>query len=67
MSDVRDPWNAGSTYESFMGRWSRRLAPRFVSWLGIPGRAALAGGRLRDGRAHERDLRACRPGVGHGL
>jgi SAM-dependent methyltransferase len=36
MTDVRDQWNAGSTYEDFMGRWSRRLAPRFVSWLRIP-------------------------------
>jgi SAM-dependent methyltransferase len=36
MTDLRDTWAAGSTYEAFMGRWSRRLAPRFVSWLGIP-------------------------------
>jgi SAM-dependent methyltransferase len=36
MTDVRDQWAAGSTYEDFMGRWSRRLAPRFVSWLRIP-------------------------------
>jgi len=36
MSDVRDQWAAGSQYEDFMGRWSRLLAPRFVSWLGIP-------------------------------
>jgi SAM-dependent methyltransferase len=36
MSEVRDRWAAGSTYEDFMGRWSRRLAPRFVSWLRIP-------------------------------
>jgi SAM-dependent methyltransferase len=36
MTDVRDKWAAGSTYETFMGRWSRRLAPRFVSWLRIP-------------------------------
>jgi SAM-dependent methyltransferase len=35
-SDVPDRWYAGSTYEGFMGRWSRQLAPRFVSWLGIP-------------------------------
>jgi len=33
---VRDQWSAGSTYEDFMGRWSRRLAPHFVSWLRIP-------------------------------
>ena len=36
MVDVRDRWAAGSTYEEFMGRWSRRLALRFVSWLRIP-------------------------------
>jgi SAM-dependent methyltransferase len=37
MSEVRDKWAAGSTYEDFMGRWSRQLAPRFVSWLRIRG------------------------------
>jgi SAM-dependent methyltransferase len=31
-----DRWAAGSTYEDFMGRWSRKLAPRFVSWLDVP-------------------------------
>jgi SAM-dependent methyltransferase len=33
MSEVRDRWAAGDTYEDFMGRWSRRLALEFVSWL----------------------------------
>jgi SAM-dependent methyltransferase len=37
MSEVRDRWAAGSRYEDFMGRWSQQLAPRFVSWLQIPG------------------------------
>lgn len=36
MTDVRDRWAIGSSYEDFMGRWSRRLAPAFVSWLRIP-------------------------------
>lgn len=36
MSDKHDGWIAGSSYEEFMGRWSRQLAPRFVSWLNIP-------------------------------
>lgn len=35
--DVPDKWAAGSIYDGFMGRWSRLLAPRFVSWLRIPG------------------------------
>jgi SAM-dependent methyltransferase len=33
MHDRTDRWQAGSTYEDFMGRWSRLLAPQFVSWL----------------------------------
>jgi len=36
MARVSDRWAAGSTYEDFMGRWSRRLAPRFLSWLQVP-------------------------------
>ena len=36
MTGVRDQWAAGSRYEDFMGRWSRRLAPEFISWLRIP-------------------------------
>src|SRR5215813_2835857 len=36
VADFPDRWTAGSTYEDFMGRWSRRLAPRFVAWLGVP-------------------------------
>jgi SAM-dependent methyltransferase len=35
MVDVADRWAVGSTYESFMGRWGRRLAPIFVEWLGV--------------------------------
>jgi SAM-dependent methyltransferase len=33
MPELSDKWAAGGTYEHFMGRWSRLLAPRFVSWL----------------------------------
>lgn len=36
MPDILDSWAAGSTYEGFMGRWSRQLAPRFASWLQVP-------------------------------
>jgi SAM-dependent methyltransferase len=35
MRDVSDEWVAGTAYEDFMGRWSRRLASQFVSWLAI--------------------------------
>ncbi|MCO5298309.1 MAG: class I SAM-dependent methyltransferase [Fimbriimonadaceae bacterium] len=33
---VDDSWAAGQSYENFMGRWSRRLAREYVSWLGMP-------------------------------
>jgi SAM-dependent methyltransferase len=35
MPELNDDWTAGGTYEDFMGRWSRLLAPRFVSWLSV--------------------------------
>ena len=36
MEQGADRWAAGSKYEDFMGRWSRRLAPHFVARLEIP-------------------------------
>jgi len=36
VSDSPDGWVAGATYEDFMGRWSRVLAPVFVSWSQVP-------------------------------
>lgn len=35
-SPVADTWESGSPYERYMGRWSRRVAPLFLSWLDIP-------------------------------
>ncbi|MGE5864462.1 MAG: class I SAM-dependent methyltransferase [Rhizobacter sp.] len=31
-----DAWQVGSAYEAFVGRWSRRVAPDFITWLGVP-------------------------------
>jgi SAM-dependent methyltransferase len=31
-----DVWAAGDLYEPFVGRWSRRVAPEFLAWLGVP-------------------------------
>lgn len=33
---VSDNWERGSPYERYVGRWSREVAPLFLSWLGIP-------------------------------
>lgn len=32
---LEDRWESASAYERFMGRWSRELGRRFVSWLGV--------------------------------
>jgi SAM-dependent methyltransferase len=31
-----DSWASGQGYESFVGTWSRQVAPRFLSWLAVP-------------------------------
>lgn len=31
-----DNWQLGSPYERYVGRWSRRVAPTFLSWLDVP-------------------------------
>jgi len=33
---LSDTWERGNPYERYIGRWSRRVAPLFLSWLGIP-------------------------------
>ena len=33
---VSDTWERGNPYEQYVGRWSRRVAPMFLSWLHIP-------------------------------
>ena len=31
-----DSWQAGENYDTYMGRWSRQIAPRFLDWLNPP-------------------------------
>ena len=33
---VCDTWEQGNPYEQYIGRWSRRVAPLFLSWLDLP-------------------------------
>jgi SAM-dependent methyltransferase len=32
----REVWAVGAAYETYVGRWSRRVATSFVSWLAVP-------------------------------
>jgi SAM-dependent methyltransferase len=36
VANVSDSWSQGDAYERYIGRWSRRVAPRFLEWLAIP-------------------------------
>ena len=36
MTQLSDSWTHGDPYERYVGRWSRQVAPRFLSWLSIP-------------------------------
>lgn len=31
-----DRWSAAEAYDPYVGRWSRRLAPRFLEWARVP-------------------------------
>ncbi len=31
--EQHDAWNDGSSYENYMGRWSRLIANRFIEWI----------------------------------
>lgn len=33
---LSDSWERGSPYEQYIGRWSRQVAPHFLSWLDVP-------------------------------
>jgi SAM-dependent methyltransferase len=33
---VRETWAVGDSYEAYVGRWSRAVATRFVTWLAVP-------------------------------
>lgn len=33
---MSDAWIRGGAYEQYIGRWSRRVAPRFLDWLDVP-------------------------------
>jgi trans-aconitate methyltransferase len=35
MSASNDKWASGAAYETYMGRWSRKVARLFVEWLGV--------------------------------
>ena len=36
-TDTRhDAWNAGQSYDQYMGRWSKKIAAKYLDWLDAP-------------------------------
>jgi SAM-dependent methyltransferase len=33
---ITGTWTDGEGYEDYLGRWSRKIAPTFLTWIGIP-------------------------------
>jgi ubiquinone/menaquinone biosynthesis C-methylase UbiE len=56
-----DAWSAGQSYEQYMGRWSRQIAPKFLDWLGPPLDAAWVEIGCGTGALTSAILAACEP------
>ncbi len=56
-----DRWSSGSGYESYVGRWSRLVAPEFLDWLAIPPRRRWLDVGCGSGALTEAILARCDP------
>jgi len=56
-----DAWSSGESYERYMGRWSRRVAQRYLDWLGAPADAAWLDLGCGTGALTQSILARCKP------
>ena len=56
-----DAWSAGQNYEQYMGRWSRLVATKFLSWLAPPQGAHWLEVGCGTGAFTAQILKACAP------
>ncbi|WP_433989421.1 2-methoxy-6-polyprenyl-1,4-benzoquinol methylase, mitochondrial (plasmid) [Pseudoseohaeicola sp. NH-UV-7] len=56
-----DAWSAGQSYEHYMGRWSRKIAAKFVNWVDPPANADWLEIGCGTGALTEAILAAARP------
>ena len=62
-----DRWGDGDPYERYVGRWSRRLAPLFLRWLGMERRCTWADVGCGTGALTEAILAGEEPLAVHGI
>jgi SAM-dependent methyltransferase len=56
-----DAWSAGEAYDRYMGRWSRAIAPLFISWLAPPRGCAWLDVGCGTGALASTIVQACEP------
>lgn len=62
-----DSWNAGASYETYMGRWSRHVARRFLDWLDAPSDLDWVDVGCGTGALTAAILERCQPRSVHGV
>ena len=55
-------WASGDAYEQYMGRWSRRIAHRFLDWLAVPSAGSWVDIGCGTGVLSSAILGQCNPG-----
>ena len=61
-SSRHDAWNAGDSYDAYMGRWSRQIATIFLDWLDLPKQLDWLEVGCGTGALSESILSKCEPG-----
>lgn len=57
----KDVWDSGGSYESYVGRWSRLVASKFLSWMNAPRHASWLDIGCGTGAISHAVLAACDP------
>src|SRR6478672_2669132 len=67
MLSISDSWQSGDPYERYVGRWSRQVAPRFLSCLALPPGRPWLEVRCGTGALSAGILDHSAPGAVHGI
>lgn len=62
-----ETWDSGDSYEQYVGRWSRRVAPEFLHWLALPRGLVWADIGRGTGALLSAILTICEPSAIHGV
>jgi SAM-dependent methyltransferase len=67
MHSKSDVWALGEVYESYVGRWSRAVAAKFLTWLAVPPRRSWLDVGCGTGALSQAILDRCDPAAVSGI